>query len=635
MLKINFFNHNFYTFCLLGLSILSIIFEVSHINKLFWLVLLLLAFLIKFANFKYKNLISAIISIFAIYIQLRLDFYLITKDYFINLLIILLILKFSELKKFKGQYFFNFISVFIAISSLTYGQNFLSSSLSSLIILISIVHLYLLNQRELLNLNFQNFSRILIISLLIVPIIIIIYLVIPRQEISLSLLSSKEKSLGIPDKISLGTFDIISNSDEDVFTYNENSKKNVKKYFRVKVFDKLDNEKNWISSKNIFLDSKYFVFKNSTNEEKDYLGRIILQPHNKNWLPIIKNTKVISNQITYNNLLNTAYSKTKIRNKKIYNLRSNPVQMNLNEKLISTYTQLPNTISKDLINWSLNMQKQYKNKSQYIDAILKEFAGGEFYYSLTPQNLGNDYSTFFFKNKEGYCEYYAGTFAVLARLANIPTRIITGYYGGEYNAFGDFYNVTQSNAHAWVEVWFQNKGWLRVDPTSYIPKENILESNNLNYMSQQNLIGENLLISGSIRKIFSYLNYLDYKWINTFTQYNEKSRQLFLKNILEKKYLLNIASKTFVGTLIFFSLILIFQIFFNKKILYSLLITKLKKKGFDINYYHTHQDIFEMLTISEKKKLKNIFDFYEQTVFFKIENQIFKRLKINFKILKY
>ena len=97
--------------------------------------------------------------------------------------------------------------------------------------------------------------------------------------------------------------------------------------------------------------------------------------------------------------------------------------MNLNEKLISTYTQLPNTISKDLINWSLNKQKQYKNKSQYIDAILKEFAGGEFYYSLTPQDLGNDYSAFFFKNKEGYCEYYAGTFAVLARLANIPTRI--------------------------------------------------------------------------------------------------------------------------------------------------------------------------------------------------------------------
>ena len=137
----------------------------------------------------------------------------------------------------------------------------MKSSLSSLIILISIVHLYLLNQRELLNLNFQNFSRILIISLLIVPIIIIIYLVIPRQEISLSLLSSKEKSLGIPDKISLGTFDIISNSDEDVFTYNENSKKNVKKYFRVKVFDKLDNEKNWISSKNIFLDSKYLILK--------------------------------------------------------------------------------------------------------------------------------------------------------------------------------------------------------------------------------------------------------------------------------------------------------------------------------------------------------------------------------------
>ena len=64
MLKINFYNYNTYAFTLLGLSILSIIFEVSYTNKFFWLILLVIAFYIKFLRLKYKNFISAIISIF-------------------------------------------------------------------------------------------------------------------------------------------------------------------------------------------------------------------------------------------------------------------------------------------------------------------------------------------------------------------------------------------------------------------------------------------------------------------------------------------------------------------------------------------------------------------------------------------
>ena len=635
MLKINFYNYNTYAFTLLGLSILSIIFEVSYTNKFFWLILLVIAFYIKFLRLKYKNFISAIISIFAIYIQLRLDYYLITKDFFINLLIILIILKFGELKKDKGHYFFNFISVFIAISSLTYGQDFLSSFLSSSIILISIIHLYLLNQQEILTLNFHNFSRIVITSLLVVPVVIIIYLIIPRQEISLSLLSSKKTSLGIPDKISLGSFDKISNSDESIFTYNNNSKKKVKKYFRVKIFDKLDNQKNWISSKNFFLESNHLISPDNLNKKNNYSGRIILQPHNKTWLPIIKNTQIIGNQIVHNNLLNTAYSKIKIKNKKIYNLKNYSGKMILNDKLITAYTELPNTISKDLIRWSLSRQDKNKNKSQYIDAILNEFASGEFFYTLTPKDLGNDYSTFFLKNKEGYCEYYAGTFTILARLANIPTRIVTGYYGGEYNVFGDFYNITQADAHAWVEVWFKDKGWIRIDPTSYIPRENIRESNNLNYLNEQSVIDGDFFISNSIRNILSYMKYLDYKWINSFTQYDEKSRQLFLKEIFEKDNLINLIKNIFFVIVILFSVILIFQILFNKKILYKLLIFKLKKRGLNIKYYHTHQKIFKMLNNKEKIKLNDVFDFYEKHNFYKIDNRILKRLEINLKILIY
>ena len=44
----------------------------------------------------------------------------------------------------------------------------------------------------------------------------------------------------------------------------------------------------------------------------------------------------------------------------------------------------------------------------------------------------------FFESKTGYCEYYAGTFAILARFANIPSRVVTGYFGGSYNNLGNF-----------------------------------------------------------------------------------------------------------------------------------------------------------------------------------------------------
>ena len=53
-----------------------------------------------------------------------------------------------------------------------------------------------------------------------------------------------------------------------------------------------------------------------------------------------------------------------------------------------------------------------KNEKEYLNKILKKFSNDDFYYSLTPNTQGNNYENFFFKSKTGYCEYYAGTFAI-------------------------------------------------------------------------------------------------------------------------------------------------------------------------------------------------------------------------------
>lgn len=70
----------------------------------------------------------------------------------------------------------------------------------------------------------------------------------------------------------------------------------------------------------------------------------------------------------------------------------------------------------------------------------------------------------FLKSKRGHCELYATTLALAARVLGVPSRVINGYYGGEWNNTGNFLMLRQQHAHSWVEVWQQGQ-WQRMDPT--------------------------------------------------------------------------------------------------------------------------------------------------------------------------
>ncbi|MHB8511201.1 MAG: transglutaminase TgpA family protein [Actinomycetota bacterium] len=80
---------------------------------------------------------------------------------------------------------------------------------------------------------------------------------------------------------------------------------------------------------------------------------------------------------------------------------------------------------------------------------------------------GHDFKTleeFLTKTKRGYCEQFAGSMAVLARILGIPSRVAIGFSTG--NAMPDQrYLITSRHAHAWVELWFPGYGWLPFEPT--------------------------------------------------------------------------------------------------------------------------------------------------------------------------
>ena len=65
----------------------------------------------------------------------------------------------------------------------------------------------------------------------------------------------------------------------------------------------------------------------------------------------------------------------------------------------------------------------------------------------------------------GHCEYFSAALVLLCRTAGIPARVVTGFHGGNWNGFEDYFMVKNSDAHAWVEVFDGEAYWIRVDPT--------------------------------------------------------------------------------------------------------------------------------------------------------------------------
>ncbi|MFT7476633.1 MAG: transglutaminase-like putative cysteine protease [Verrucomicrobiales bacterium] len=72
---------------------------------------------------------------------------------------------------------------------------------------------------------------------------------------------------------------------------------------------------------------------------------------------------------------------------------------------------------------------------------------------------------FLFEVRAGYCEQFAGSYAAMARAVGLPARVAVGFTPGEYDASIDAYRVTGKHAHAWPEVWIEDIGWLRFEPT--------------------------------------------------------------------------------------------------------------------------------------------------------------------------
>jgi transglutaminase-like putative cysteine protease len=153
-------------------------------------------------------------------------------------------------------------------------------------------------------------------------------------------------------------------------------------------------------------------------------------------------------------------------------LRYNTGELDLDQERVGT--QLPDNVTPRMRALVAGWQEHAEGPADLVRLALELFRKEPFYYSLSPPRLGaNPADEFLFETREGFCEHYADSFALLMRIAGIPSRVVLGYMGGEHNAIGDYLIVRQSDAHAWVEVWLPTMGWVRIDPTAAIAPERV------------------------------------------------------------------------------------------------------------------------------------------------------------------
>ena len=130
------------------------------------------------------------------------------------------------------------------------------------------------------------------------------------------------------------------------------------------------------------------------------------------------------------------------------------------------YLHLPRKkISKRLLELTKRLTLN-KHQPMQKAVVLRDYLRNNFKYKqyskrVPKQREAVDY--FIFDLREGHCEYFASSLAVMARLSGLPARVVTGFSPGNYNVLSGYFEVHEYHAHAWTQIYIPNMGWLTFD----------------------------------------------------------------------------------------------------------------------------------------------------------------------------
>ena len=140
------------------------------------------------------------------------------------------------------------------------------------------------------------------------------------------------------------------------------------------------------------------------------------------------------------------------------------------DAIVERYLQLPDTVPQRVFDLADEIAADYDNPYDIARAVETYMRGYEYNDQIPGPAPGQDAADYFlFEEKQGYCDYYATSMAVMLRHLGIPARLAQGYATGEYDPLTGGYRLLEKDAHTWVEVYFPTYGWIQFEPTASEP----------------------------------------------------------------------------------------------------------------------------------------------------------------------
>lgn len=139
------------------------------------------------------------------------------------------------------------------------------------------------------------------------------------------------------------------------------------------------------------------------------------------------------------------------------------------ETLRSYYLQLPE-VDPRVVQLTEDLTAPYDTVYEKAK-VLENHLRTQYGYTLDLPDVPEEdpIASFLFERRQGHCEYFASSMAIMLRTQGIPARIVNGFLTGEYNEVSDNFIIRASDAHSWVEVFFPGIGWVEFDPTPADP----------------------------------------------------------------------------------------------------------------------------------------------------------------------
>ncbi|MEM7098346.1 MAG: DUF3488 and transglutaminase-like domain-containing protein [Pseudomonadota bacterium] len=486
-----------------------------------------------------------------------------------SLLVVAFALKLVEMKNRRDAYVVIYLSYFLIATAFLYAQGIALTAYELFAAVVVTAAMVGMNQLHTRVRPFASLKTAFGLIVQAIPLTVVIFLLFPRISPLWSIPVPSAASTGLSDKLTPGDVASLSRSDDLAF--------------RVVFEDSVPAQRELYWRGLVYSEFKYGTWSiaqpldeiEAVSTTQAGLGYdVFLEPTQSTWLFALDTPSQLPNRgklLGDFRLVNPEPILSVLR----YSVRSNPdalLDLVLSDGLRARETAIPEEDNPRLQEYARDLYDKVGGDTRdMVNAMMAHIRTQPFVYTLRPPTLSfrDSIDEFWFDTRRGFCTHYAGATVFALRTVGIPARMVGGYQGGEVNPVTGHMVVRQYDAHAWIEVWIEEQGWVRFDPTAAVAPARVEDGLNAALSTTER--GELSFLSSArqgdgsfVRDALRFVDSLEYRWNLWVVGYDNATQTDVLRDFFGEITPMRIAGALLAGSVASMALVVL-ALFWRRK----------------------------------------------------------------------